>query len=172
MHLSPEWIQLGTVQKTYGIHGTVILKFLNQSHACNIMRPGFDILFVFPNGKRIEIIKSLIGRKLSILDINSKTKAELLVGMDFFFRRLNFPDPLTDEIYLIDLIGFRVININDNTDLLFVIGFSDNNAQLLVEIENKNKKKFLVPFVKPVLKNINETNKEIVMDFPTELVFI
>ncbi len=59
-----------------------------------------------------------------------------------------------------DLIGFEALDLEGKV-LGRVTGFSDNRAQILVEIGE-----MLVPFVKPILVKIDEDNRQIILDLP------
>ncbi|MEI6791453.1 MAG: hypothetical protein WCK42_09765, partial [Myxococcaceae bacterium] len=87
--------------------------------------------------------------------------AEKLAKTEIWVRRSDFKELASDEVYLADLIGFDAQDLKGEI-LGKVTGFSDNRAQILVEIAHKT----LVPFVKPILIKIDEDNRCIVLDLP------
>lgn len=167
-----DWVLIGTVHKVYGINGAVILKFLNST--CDILQSGFDIKFTSSSSseERIYVIRSLTGRRIFLNGVNDRANAELLIDTNVWFRRINFPKLSNNEIYLMDLLGFEVINLSNDKNSWRVSGFSNGSTQLAIEIENNFNKKILVPFLNPLLQEIDEANKKIIMDFPSELELI
>ena len=156
--LTPDWIILGYLTSAHGIKGALSYKLLHADSDC--LREGLEIALVSKSVKHIKINQILSGDRLMLVGIHDRTEAEKLAKTEIWVRRSDFQELAKDEVYLADLIGFEAFNLEDKS-MGQVTGFSDNRAQILVEINHK----MLVPFVKPILVKIDEDNKKIILDF-------
>ncbi|MEI6805741.1 MAG: ribosome maturation factor RimM [Myxococcaceae bacterium] len=157
--LTPDWVILGYLTSAHGIKGALSYKLLHADSDC--LREGLEIALVSPRWvKRIKINQILSADRLMLMGIHDRTEAEKLAKTEIWVRRVDFQELPEDEVYLADLIGFDAFDL-ENKSMGQVTGFSDNRAQILVEIDHKT----LIPFVKPILVKIDEQNKKIILDF-------
>lgn len=154
--LSPDWVLFGYVTRAHGIKGALSYQLLHPAGDC--LRDGLEIA-LFPRGFFC-ITQLLPGNRLLLQGIVDRTEAEKLAKTEIWVRRSDFPDLSDDEVYLADLIGFEAVDTQGKT-LGKISGFSDNRAQILVEIDHQ----ILIPFVKPILVKIDELNQQIILDF-------
>ncbi len=160
------YVQLGCISKTFGLKGGVFLHVLN----CNSqsIRAGAEIKLVYPNNPKAQfykIEKVLPKNRVFFTGLVSIEQAQLICGAKIYMKRQDFPALDSDEIYLADILNFQVLDVKE-TLLGTADAFSDNGAQTLVEIKTKDKKLISLPFVRPILKNIDEKNKIIHVDPP------
>jgi 16S rRNA processing protein RimM len=156
--LTPDWIILGYLTSAHGIKGALSYKLLHADSDC--LREDLEIALVSKAVKYLKIDQVLSGDRLMLAGIKDRTEAEKLAKTEIWVRRSDFQVLEDDEVYLADLIGFEAFNPEGKL-MGLVTGFSDNRAQILVEIDHKT----LIPFVKPILVKIDEENKKIVLDF-------
>lgn len=157
--LTPDWVILGYLTSAHGIKGALSYKLLHEDSDC--LREGLEIALVHKNVRYFKIEHVLSGNRLMLAGIKDRTEAEKITKTEIWVRRTDFQELEEDEVYLADLIGFEVFN-TENKPMGQVTGFSDNRAQILVEIDNKT----LIPFVEPILAKIDEESRKIILDFP------
>ena len=87
----------------------------------------------------------------------------MLIGTKIFIKKSQLPKLKKNEYYLNELIGFTVLN-RSGVDLGLVKKIDNFGASDLIEVMQKNKKTFFLPFDKKNIKKINFKNKIIVTD--------
>src|SRR3989338_3812775 len=156
------WILLGYLTRAHGISGALSYRLLHPESDC--LREGLEISLSssLKKGEQcgFKIRQILSGHRLLLEGITDRTAAEKLTKTEIWVKRSDLRELPPDEVYLADLIGFEAVNPAGDR-LGQVTGFSDNRAQILVEIEG-----MLVPFVKPILLQIDDENKKIILDVP------
>lgn len=159
--LPPDWVQLGFVTRAHGIQGAVSYHLIHD-HG-HTLRQGLKIALV---SKKIEyyLVERVIpGNRLILEGVRDRTSAEKLAKTEIWVARADFPELEDEEVYLADLIGFEALKPTGES-LGKISGFSDNRAQILAEIDGR----LLVPFVEPILVEIDEEKRQVVLDFDDE----
>ncbi len=158
-------INIGKVGRAFGIQGAVKIHLLNADS--DTLQPGLWLELrrekFLPQRYQISQVKD--GGRVWLTGLESRNDAELLTGAEVWVSRDDLPELGEEEAYLIDLIGYRVVTREDKA-LGSVSGFSDNNAQILVEIETTDSLKIEVPFIPQFIVDIYDDDKVIVMDLP------
>lgn len=158
--LPPDWILLGYVTRAHGIQGALAYQVLNTQSDC--LREGLEIALLTKKPPRyFKIQQILSGGRFLLEGLSDRTEAEKLAKTEIWVKRSDFREITSDEVYLADLIHFEAQDLKGQS-LGIVTGFSDNRAQILVELNHKT----LVPFIKPILIQIDEEKKRIVLDLP------
>ena len=157
-HLPPDWVILGYATRDHGIKGALSYQLLHADSDC--LREGLEIALVSKSVKYVKVLQILSGDRFILEGITDRTEAEKLAKTEIWVRRTDFQELEPDEIYLADLIGFEAVDLHGRT-MGQVTGFSDNRAQILVELDHK----IFVPFLQPILVKIDEDNKRIILDF-------
>jgi ribosomal 30S subunit maturation factor RimM len=141
------WVSLGRVLRPHGVKGGLHVKLdnpLGQS-----LRAGIPIQLKGKDGrfKDFEVASFIAGRILTLKD---------------------FPAIREDEIYLRDMLGFEVFDVH-GTLLGTVFGFSDNTAQVILDVRSEAGSHGLIPFVKPLIQKIDQAARAITVDIPEGL---
>ena len=61
------------------------------------------------------------------------------------------------------------LHVNDGESLGIVEGFSHNTAQVLLEVRSSTGSRGMIPYVSPLVKEINQIAKRIIVDLPEGL---
>ena len=119
---------------------------------------------------KVKLAKMHSGTVVMALNgVTDRDQAEALKGARILVARDVFPKAEIDSYYWVDLIGCKVINLQDE-DLGEVIDINDNGAHGIIAIGDLQTKtvKQLVPFVKEVVQNVDLANKRITLDWQAD----
>jgi 16S rRNA processing protein RimM len=95
--------------------------------------------------------------------INDRNKAEALIGNIVAINRDEFPDTDTDEYYWVDLIGLKVINLQQ--ELLGTIdSMMDTGANSVMVVKDEENTR-LIPFVAAYVTDVDMQNKQVIVDW-------
>ena len=112
-HIPVDLVPLGKILKPHGILGEMKVSLFNSES--ETLKIGQSV-WVQMAGKSYEsfVIEKLNLQsektRLKFKNINDRNSAELLRGFTLSVRRDEFPSTDDDEFYLIDLIGYRVVD--------------------------------------------------------------
>ena len=109
------------------------------------------------------------GYALRLQGVDDRNKAEELIGLSVFIPESFLVSKKGEKIYLREILHFNVMDENRG-EIGQVQGFSDNGAQEIIRIEDKDKNLSEVPLVEPILVRIDFENKEIIMNIPLGLL--
>ena len=107
------------------------------------------------------------GNVVMTLDgVDDRDQALALKGARILVARDAFPKTDKDDYYWVDLIGCHAINLQKES-LGEVIDVTENGAHGVIAIGDLVKKevRYLVPFVKEVVQNVDLPNKVITLDW-------
>lgn len=164
-------VLVGYVTGAYGIHGWVRIKPYSSDadamlHAKTwwLDKPGLhDVDALQSKIHGDDVVAQLMG-------VADRNAAEALKGATVRVRRSHFPPLSNDEFYWIDLIGLAVENLQgekmgDVADLM------DNGAHPILRVVappasgDDKPKEWLIPFVDQFVKNVNQAEKKITVDW-------
>jgi 16S rRNA processing protein RimM len=161
-------IPLGYICRAFGIKGGVVVKLFN-GHSQSLL-PKKTLITHHNGAERRLIIESISDDgRLFLEEIVERTQAEALVGCELLMERADLPEALDDEFYLFDLQGARVVDV-EGCLVGFVVGFSSNNAQDLLEVKTPSGSIVSIPSVKPIVTKIDCDNKIVTIDPPSGLL--
>jgi len=163
-----QWVLLGRIARPHGVKGALSVKLDNPDS--ETLRPGINIRLQKENKAPtyFEVEFFHAGRILGLKDLTDRNVAEKLVGSSVYVSREDFPAIDADEIYLGDMLGFEVFAV-DGTKVGTVEGFSDNSAQTIIEVRSPSKVLGSIPFVKPLIVEIDLKSRKLVVDLPQGL---
>ena len=101
-------------------------------------------------------------------NITTRNDAEKLRGLKLFINRNKLSKLSDDEFYQVDLLGFKVYNLQRES-FGSIISFNDFGGGLLVEV-NINGKVFYLPMSSNFLKDINYVKKEVVLNLDLNFI--
>ncbi len=152
------WI--GTIVNTHGLKGE--LKILSNSDQVEKQFAVGKILYT--EKEQFEITTMRLHKNFVLLtfkDFKDINEVEYLKGTEIYVFKNE------EETYLIDLIGYKVINQNKDligtVDSFFEIGSYESMRILLATKETTN-----IPFLDQFIIEIKKEEKEILVDVPVE----
>ena len=149
-----DWVLIGSVAKPFGVMGAVKIHLSNPQS--QTLKEGLKLQVENARGQSVVITLGKVrpGGRVDVVEWNSMDQAQLWSGSKAFVRREDLPPISEDEVYLMDLLNAKVLE-KDGNALGKIKGFSENKAQHLAIIEVKKGKEVLVPFLPPIVLEID-----------------
>ena len=119
---------------------------------------------------KVKSAKMHSGNVVLALDgITDRDQALALKGARILVGRDAFPKAESDSYYWVDLIACQAVNLQNET-LGEVIDVTENGAHGVIAIGDAATKeiKYLVPFVKEFIHNVDLPNKKITLDWQSD----
>ena len=116
---------------------------------------------------KVKNAKMHSGNVVMVLEgVTDRDQALALKGARILVARDTFPKAESDSYYWVDLIGCQAINLQ-NESLGEVLDVTENGAHGVIAIGDAATKemRYLVPFVKEVVQNVDLPNKLITLDW-------
>ena len=161
MHKINNYLHIGTIVNVVGLKGQLKVKtFFSNIKTFSKVREVFN----FDRKRKWKIKKVNVYDKhviLSFENLDTREDAELLKGEKLFINKDQLPKLKKNEYYLNELIGFSVLNKSGN-DLGFVNNINNFGASDLIEVKQKNKKTFFLPFDENNIEKIKFKKKIII----------
>ena len=106
---------------------------------------------------------------MALEGVSDRDQALALKGARILVARDAFPKAESDSYYWVDLIGCKAMNLQDES-LGEVVDITENGAHGVIAIGDVQTKtiKYLVPFVKEVVQNVDLPNKTITLDWQSD----
>ncbi|MDD3266396.1 MAG: ribosome maturation factor RimM [Burkholderiales bacterium] len=160
-------IEMGYVATAFGIQGWVKIKCTTEyEDSLN----DYEVVYLRHPNKKLETKKienSFVRDKIfhaKFDGINNRDAAFALRGATVCVDRNDFPEPLEDEFYWVDLIGLLVVN-QQNEQLGVVKDLMATGANDVLVVLNEDKTERLIPFVAAHVLNVDLPNKQITVDW-------
>ena len=167
---SEKYYQLGTLIKSHGVKGGIVLEAdLNISDEEILkMELVFVLIDKLPVPFFIEEIKTHSKNKFIVKfeDVNDMDSADELCINTILIEKYIYPD-IEKEVTLKDLIGFTVID--NNIPLGIITEFIDIELNPMFQIE-KNDNELLIPANPSFINEIIEDTKTLVVNLPEGLL--
>ena len=162
--LNDKKLLVGKINGFFGLQGWVKV-FSFTSPRSNILNYSpwsikFEDIF-----QEIDVIK---GREQSktivahIKGIDNREDSQKFIGKDVYIDKEQLPELKEGEYYWHELIGFKVINKNQE-NLGVVNYFVETGANDVLVV--RGKKEHWIPYIEPFLLSIDSQNKEILVDW-------
>jgi 16S rRNA processing protein RimM len=162
-------ILLGYIAKAFGIKGAVFIKLINTDSEALLLDQKIIIKQANSDFRELTITQVLGNHRVFFAEITDRNEAEKLQGAEVFIKRDDLPELPEDEYYLTDLINSKVV-LKTGELVGELIGFSSNNAQILLEIKTLSGHVASVPLVPAIVIDIDEEKKIITLDPPSGLL--
>lgn len=167
------FIPYGVISKPQGLKGKVRLVAYSGDYS-NLQF--ISSLYILEKGTdnyiEYEIEDSYSVKKHSVIKltgIDTIEQAEELRGEEVFVDAGQLAELSDEEYYYFELAGMEVFDTDGNL-LGTVIRLDDSGPQGLLEVELAEEKLALIPFVEPILKEVDIENKRIVVAPPPGLL--
>lgn len=151
-----KYLLTGKIVGVFGLKGE--LKVISESDTNRFIKD--NELYLGKNETKLQKVKvssSRVHKGMYLITINDLFDINLVekyVGLNFYIDREEMDDLEDGEFYLDDLIGLKVIN--QNKEVLGPVVEVLDLYHPVIEIELKNGKKILMPFVKEYVKEVDE----------------
>ena len=156
-------VQLGELIKAHGLNGEIKLFLYNKKS--DILKKGLKICLEKESVLsylEVEYLKDFNKYKLiKFISINDRMKAESFNESKIFLSRKEFPKLEKGNFYLIDVLGFNVIDEYDCNygKVLDIIILPTNNSILI----NYNNKEIIIPIIEEFVKLFDFDNKIVIV---------
>ncbi len=146
-------ICVGEIINTHGIKGEMKINstFAKKEKVFQVGK----YIYIGPKRKKFKISHHRIYRNSNLIKLEGYENINEVLPYKGEFLYINRDDLITDELLIMDLIGYQVIY--DNKQIGFVTGYFNNNAQDILIVENGTKKHF-IPYVKNWIQQIIDKN--------------
>ena len=156
-------VHIGTFGQPQGLKGEIkIIMFISSFESFKKLQ-----LYLKEDGKtEWHFVKFRhVGNKLIAMleDCQDRDSALALKGKKIYSSRKNFPQTKNNEYYVIDLIGCKVKNI-ENQNLGVVVNIQNFGASDLMEVKNNFQKIFYIPMNDGNVVNVDTRKKMIVVN--------
>jgi 16S rRNA processing protein RimM len=162
---------LGTIAKTHGIRGQVLLRLNNFSYV-DIIK--METVFIEIDGLPVPFFITAYSEKnydslvLTFEDVESESKAKEFIGCRVFINSKALKADSNPSIQTSTLLGYEVFDLKHGrlgilTDIL------DTQQNPLFRILD-GRKEILVPLQNEFIYKINKSKKSITLDTPTGLI--
>ena len=151
---------IAKITKAFGFKGEVGLQPLGRQYDNYLFNKQLSIGLNEKSVKNINIVKTSGSKKKKLLfsGLKSRDDARLIIG-NYIFVHLSIGDPL--NMISPKLIGARISDENNQYvgQLISMISHPGHD----IYVVSADNKELLIPVVPEIVKNINHTNKEIVV---------
>ena len=157
-------IHIGKIVKVHGLKGQVIVKAYSGN--ADNFDPGSEVYVIGGGFEKILTICTVQKVKNNFRigwdEVKDRIAAEELIGMEICIPEGSLKKLSENNYYVFDLIGCRIIDEQGN-EYGTVDEVINNPANDLLQII-KNKKEYLVPMIKEIVKKIDLENKQIIIE--------
>ncbi|MCB9060882.1 MAG: 16S rRNA processing protein RimM [Halobacteriovoraceae bacterium] len=165
-----QYILLGGCRKSHALRGQFDVFLENPENS--ILKSGIEVLVKPQNidsnlpvtGKIYKINYFSQGNKqiLGFEEISNRNQADYIIPFDIYVQRKFFPKINDDEIYLVDIMGFKAIDFKTSDNLGFLEKYYDNGAQIVLVISGDETME--IPFIDQFVKEIDYENQTIIIN--------
>lgn len=166
--------QLGQIVKAHGFKGELISQWDVDSPS---VYKNIQELFVDVNGKlvRFEIEKlKLLEQNFALIKLKGIDDEELVNALidNEIYLPLSYLPKLSDtQFYFHEIINFKVID-KQKGDIGKIIRVLDMPQQAILEIIHESGKEILIPITDEIIKKVNRTEKQLLIEAPEGLIDI
>lgn len=169
--LSDGWVRLGFVRRAHGIQGEVEIEtFDPQSRA---LKKGVRVRF---EGEDVTQARHILavrtggaGLLVRLERCESRNDAEALKGRQFDVEREVLPKTKSNEFYVVDLVGYRVVTVA-GADVGELVDLDPGGGQGLLVVAADDGKRHLIPAVPQFVVRVEHERKTVVIDPPEGLL--
>jgi 16S rRNA processing protein RimM len=164
-----EWVEIGVVARAHGVRGWVRVRLADPgSESLSSVK---EVALGDP-GRRVRLLGAeadAAGYRVHIEGIEDRDAAEALRGTPILVERRALPEPEAEEIYVADLIGCVVVDL-EGRELGRVRAVHNWGAQELLAVALADGEEALVPMVEGIVTEVDVEGRRIVCDPPEGLL--
>ncbi|MDA3952984.1 MAG: ribosome maturation factor RimM [Bacteroidales bacterium] len=164
---------LGSLLKTKGIKGEIIIKFNND---CSEEISKLESIFIDVDNKLVPFfienikLKTLSTSIVKLEGIDEEEKAIEFIGSDFYISVDQSEVLQINKVESIDITGYKVIDQNKN-NIGVVLDFIDISKNPLLNVKTDNGE-ILIPAKDELIIEIDDDLQEIILNIPEGLLDI
>jgi 16S rRNA processing protein RimM len=164
---------LGSLLKTKGIKGEIIIKFNND---CSEEIQKLESIFIDVDNKLVPFfienikLKTLSTSIVKLEGIDEEEKAIEFIGSDFYISVDQSEVLQINKVESIDITGYKVIDQNKN-NIGVVLDFIDISKNPLLNVKTDNGE-ILIPAKDELIIEIDDDLQEIILNIPEGLLDI
>ena len=172
MILKNDCYYLGTIVKKYSYKGEVLLKLdtdqpdLYESLESVLLEIRANLVPFFIT--KAQLHKSELLR-VQFEGVNHESEAEQLIGTQAYLPLESLPKLSDDQFYFHEITNFQVIDKKHHL-IGTIKEVIDQTSQPILKIINENNKEILIPLVDQIFTKIDKKNKEILIEAPEGLI--
>lgn len=167
--MAPSPIEIGWISRAHGLRGEVLVRLHNPES--DLVSPGRQLLGTREGEERqLTVLAARTGRQgllVAFDGVADRAAAEALRGHALKIDRDALPAPAEGEYYYADLEGFRVLD-TDGGEVGRVVRVLATHVDVLVVSDGA--REHWIPFVEPIVGDIDETARTIIVDPPEGLL--
>ena len=164
-----EWVEIGVVARAHGVQGWVRVRLSDpDSESLSSLK---EVALGEP-GRRVRLLGAeadAAGYRVHFEGIEDRDAAEALRGTRILVARTALPEPEEEEIYVADLIGCIVIDL-EGRELGQVRAVHNWGAHELLALALADGEEALVPMVEGIVTEVDVEGRRIVCDPPEGLL--
>ncbi len=170
---SNKLIEMGFCRNPHGIKGEFSFSLFNVEDS--IVKTGTRLTLVplegstwSLEGEEFVIEKIRFGNKViaKLKGIDDRNTVEQMIPFTIMVNRSDFPALDDSEVYLVDLIGFKVVDHCSNKIIGEIQSFYDNGAQTIITMALGDDKQIEVPFVEEFIVKVDQSNRAMEIKLP------
>lgn len=164
------FFEIGYIQRTHGINGELAMSI---SSALEFNPEDLESVFLDIDGipvpffiTRIRLLNQ--GKAIVKFDeVDSIEQAQELCATRVMIPSDSVQD--NDEIYLSDLIGYRVVD-SDSKEIGIITDYTEYSLNATFEIETRDGKRILIPAAEELIVEVDTSSKLLEMTLPEGLI--
>lgn len=173
VRLKEKYIEMGHCSKPHGIKGQFQFHLFNPENSSLkkgvVLKlvPSQDTSSIAKIGEFFTLDAIQFGNKIiaSLKEVDNRNRVEEMIPFTFYINRKDLDELSEDEVYLNDLIGLDVYNL-ENLKVGTVSSFYENGAQSVLVVEELVGGFIELPFVDAFFPEINIEENKIIMNNP------
>lgn len=160
-----KYVSVGKILNFHGIKGEAKVGFSKDKQNFFLALKSVFVEFSKDEYRELKIEQSRSNKNFILVKfagIDSINEILEYKGKLLFVEESTIRENLEEDEFLIDeLVGMGVIDKENDENLGFVIGVSNNGATDLLSVKTKTKHICLIPFVKAIVPDVDLANKKI-----------
>ena len=162
-----EYLSLGKIVDSFGVDGTVKI-YSTTSFASKRYKSGEKVFLTNPQNqerKELTVVKFRQRAPFDFVKFTEITTPEEVKELRGYEIQVNKDNRVLekDTYYYSDLRGCKVVDENNN-ELGIIKEVEEFPAQITLRVSRKDKADFFVPFIKEFIKNVNISDKIVVIN--------
>lgn len=166
--------QLGHIVKAHGFKGELISQWDVDSPSAY---KNIEEIFIEVNGKliRFDVDKIKLLEKnnalIKLKGIDEEEMANALINSNLFLPLSYLPELSDSQFYYHEIIDYEVID-TEKGNIGKILRVLDMPQQAILEIKHENGKEILIPVADEIIKKVNRTEKQLLIEAPDGLIDI
>jgi len=162
------WVEVGRLGRPKGLKGWVHLESWTEPPQALFEYPSWFLRSTMGERREVEVAESRqspSGLEARLEGVTTREEAEVLVGQIIEVPRSALPEPAPGEHYRVDLIGFRVVNL-EGVEFGVIERFEDMPANAVMVVRGEQER--WLPVTRQHLKAIDADARCVRVDWPED----